>query len=249
MHKLPIQNVYDLIPPKSGELNQYFGRIGSGKTYCATTDVLNDLNNGQVVYCNWKINWQGYDQRKILFYKLLGIIGLKKTFKYYPKENLRYLPIDDNIQDTLGRLTDCIIYLDEGHMVFDSYMATKMPIKNRANILHTRHFDRRINIISQRFTAIHAVLRDNVNRFFKLECIFKFGWLILFRKQEFQDLDALGNLLMDEPISKEYYFGRPSIFKIYDTKYMRGNLSHSQPNLSEFWRINWKDWFNKSMWI
>lgn len=234
-------DMYDLLPPDEGSINQIYGRIGSGKTYCATEDLLNDLNSGQIVYANWKVNWEGYDQRKNWFYLFLGMLGLKKEFWVYPKTNFRFLPIDENFHDTFGRLTDCAVYLDEGHLAYDSYKLTKMTMQERANILHTRHFDRKVVIVSQRPTAIHVTLRDNVNRFFKCERIFKFGWLIIFRKTEFQDFTVYGTIDEEQPINSEWYFGRAKIFKAYDTKYLRGNLKHSQPNLAEIWLLKYHE--------
>jgi len=163
-------DMFDILPPQDGGMNQYYGRIGEGKTYAATADAIEDLNAGNVVYTSWRLKWDGYDERDYWFSRLLYKLKIKKFFWKFPAENWHYFDMNaDNALEELGRLTDCIIYLDEGHLLLDSYLATKMERKDRATILHTRHFDRTINVVSQRPTAIHVVVRANVNRFFKLE--------------------------------------------------------------------------------
>lgn len=241
MKKCFIENVLDIFPPDEGSIDQFYGRIGSGKTYMATKDVLADLKAGQVVYCNWKINWPGYDQRQNWFPLLLGLIGLKRNFYVYPASNLHYLPIDENFFDTLKNLTDCSVYLDEGHLAFDSYELTRMPIAKRAMVLHTRHYDRRIVIISQRSNAIHVTLRANVNRFFKCEKLLSLFGLIIFRKTEYQDLTGDEKVDEDQPISSELYLGRAKIFNCYNTKYLRNGAPSSQLNQAEIWNLTWKD--------
>jgi len=275
--------ILDLIPPYEGALRQYYGRIRNGKTYAATVDVLDDLKNGQVVYCNYPITYDGYDQRQFFFYRLLGFLGLKKIFFHFPKENFYFVDTTDlqniklngvetklNFYDWLKNLTSCSIYLDEGHIFYDSYMALKMKLSDRVAILDTGHYDRTINIISQRPTAIHVVLRANVNQFFKCEKVwdFKLFWnknlrIQRFRKTEFQDVDANDrpdeskikklnektHLFEDtdeyeKAVSEKFYFGKKKIFSAYDTKYRRGDLKESQKNLGEIWDVSWRDLFN-----
>jgi len=241
-------DMFDLLPPQEGSMNQYYGRIGEGKTYAATVDALQDLAHGQVVYTSWKLDWQGYDERKSIWNRILFKLGLKKYFWIFPKENWRYFDMNaDDALDQLGKLRDCIMYLDEGHLLLDSYLATKMERKDRATILHTRHFDRTINVISQRPTAIHVVVRANVNRFFKLEKVFDhrilWKWRIVrFRKTEFQDTgadDKPDETIMIDPesgqeigyknaVSTVHYFSRQKYRDAYDTKYLRSDMTRSQ---------------------
>lgn len=242
-------DIFEILPPQEGEINQYYGRIGSGKTYAATSDILEDLQAGRIVYANWKVKWDGYDERDNKFLVFLGILGIKKYFYSYPRENFHFLPLDGNILDTLERLTDCKVYLDEGHLVFDSYVLTKMSLKSRASVLHTRHYDRVINIISQRPTAIHATLRGNVNRFYK--CVQSDSWLwkLLrlrrFYRIEIQDLKP-GTEVPDDDneeaiISVKSYWGKKEIYGAYDTKYMRGDTPRSQMNYAHVYMLSWRD--------
>ena len=149
----PVLEKLEIFPSDEGEIQQIYGIIGSGKTYFATADIFDDLKRGQVVYANWRINFEGYDQTEnkvLLFFRLFG---LKRKFIRIPKENFHFVDTTHgNFAYELGNLTDCIIYLDEGHIIFDSYVTTKMPIEARANVLHTRHFNRTIKII---FLRLH----------------------------------------------------------------------------------------------
>jgi len=239
-------DMFDLLPPQDGGMNQYYGRIGEGKTYAATADAIEDLNNGNVVFTSWKLKWDGYDERDYWYFRLAYKLRLKNYFWQFPKSNWHFFDMGaPDALEQLAKLTDCIVYLDEGHLLLDSYLATKMERADRATILHTRHFDRTINVISQRPTAIHVVVRANVNRFFKLEKVLDmriFGKRIVrFMKTEFQDVGA-----DDKPderrkidpntgepgdyefaVSVRHYFSRAAIREAYDTKYLRSNLTHS----------------------
>ena len=220
----------DLFPPSEGMITQYYGRIGSGKTYAATADVLDLLRRGKVVYTNWHINYDGYDESKSWPYIIFSIIfPWRKRFFQFPKENLKYLPVDKNFHEKLSTITDAHIFLDEGHTAFDSYEMARMPLERRMSILHTRHFDRSIHIVSQRPTAVHVVMRANVNVFYRCERLANLLWVPRFRRTEYQDLL---NESVDEDeekaISVKYYWGKNRIFDAYDTKYLRGETPASQ---------------------
>lgn len=255
-----------LIPPDEGELNQYYGRIGNGKTYIALRDILNDLNYGLIVKCNFPIIWDGYDERKSRLKNLLKLLGLKRNFYVFPKGNLQYFDITKEWANKQGytdfhhwfsKQTSCRIYIDEGHLVYDSYQLAKMDLDKRVAILDTRHYDRSVSIISQRASAIHAVLRGNVNRFFKCEKIldikipFTNKRILRFLKTEFQDID--GNEKPDETkneddeyefaITQKTYWGRKKYFEKYDTRYRRGQTPESQNDLNYIDKITWKQAF------
>lgn len=229
-----------LFKAQEGEFNQYYGKIRQGKTYAATADALHDLNRGKIVYTSWIIKWPGKDERKDFFLRLLGVLGLKKNFVVFKKNNWRHLPLDDQFHLKFPTLTDCKVYLDEGHIVYDSYQTIKMKLTERIAILATGHYDRCVNIISQRPTAIHVSLRANVNRFYKCEKAFDFFGIRLFKRSEYQDM--IGETVNDtgEPDSVKYYFGRKKIYQAYDTKYMRGNVKRSQDLIGEIHEWDWK---------
>lgn len=229
----------DLFPADEGEITQRYGRIGQGKTYGATADVLDELRFGHAVYVNWDINFEGIDQRKSLIHIIGSILfPWNNTFYNFPKENLRKITIDESFVENFSKLTDCSVYLDEGHVVFDSYEMAKMSMEKRVAVLHTRHFNRSIHIISQRPTAIHRMLRANVNRFYKYEKLLHIGNFQLFRRQEFQDM-ADENVVEDEPISTKLYIGRKHIFEAYNSKYLRGDTPQSQHVRFEAYHLNY----------
>lgn len=227
VREIELLNVF---PPAEGEITQYYGRIGQGKTYNATADILDLLRRGYVVYCNWRINWDGFDQRRSFLHVFVSIIlPWRKRFYTFKKDNLKYLPVDEHFHDTFEKLTDCYVFLDEGHVVFDSYEMAKLSLAKRASILHTRHFNRSICIISQRPTAIHVAMRANVNRFYKCEKRWQWGPLIRFRRTEFQDM--LNETVDDDEekaISIKQYWGKASVFNAYPSKYLRGDTPDSQ---------------------
>lgn len=231
-------NLLDLFKPNDGEITQRFGRIGSGKTYGATADVLDELQRGHIVYVNWRINWHGFDQRNSLLYIVGGLLfPWKNKLTHFPAENLRYIAVDQHFIDNFSKLTDCSVYLDEGHVVFDSYEMAKMSMAKRVAVLHTRHFNRSIHIISQRPTAIHRMMRANVNRFYKYECLMKTPFL-LFRRTEFQDMTE-ETVDETQPLSVKLYLGKKSIFKAYDSKYLRGDTPDSQKLSATVYKLNY----------
>lgn len=245
-------DLVDIFPPNEGLITQYYGQIGSGKTYAATADILELLRRGKVVYANWRIHYEGTDERQSLAWIFLGILfPLKKTFYRFPKENLIYYELSDKWAQSQGynnfvhwfsTRTDCNIFADEGHIMFDSYQGIKMSIDQRSAIYHTRHADRAIHIISQRPTSIHVSMRANVNKFYKCECTFAIGPFVKFVRTEFQDL--LGETVDDNPekiISRKVYWGKNRIFEAYDTKYLRGDLKPSQTVLFKAYNLNYFD--------
>ena len=118
-----------------------------------------------------------------------------------------------------------------------------MPIRDRATVLHTRHFNRRIVIISQRPTAIHVVLRANVARFYKCEktelnlIFWKFNRFFLTEYQE-----MIGETVDEtKPEGTVAYWGKKEIYNLFDSKYMRGDMPDSQPNMAEVFRLRWNE--------
>lgn len=270
------EELLEMVGVQAGFLAQIYGKIKNGKTYLATLMALKQAELGQVTYVNWPIDWTGYDEREGIGYKLLGLIGVKKIFFKYPKSNLRFADLSDlkdvkidgvstgmNFYDWFGTLTSCSVFLDEGHIYYDSYLATKMDMSKRLAILETAHYDRSVYIISQRASAIHAVLRGNINIFYKVEKTYE-GWFgTRFRRIEFQETGAdekpneeretiinpengtksYGDYMFAESIEK--YWGKKKIYKIYNSKYRRLGAGESQENNAEIYHVSWKqNWDN-----
>jgi len=224
-----------LLPRQEHGIYAYYGRIGQGKTYAMTADVIEALKQGRVVYTNYPIDWQGYDQRESLLWLFLGILGIKRKYIKFRPENLHRIEIDEDFHDTLAGLTDCIVALDEGYVVMDSYEMAKMSMKKRKNVLHTRHFDRSIWYTTQRTNAVHVTLRSQTNVFYKVQKLFSWPFVV-FRRQEF-DLSSDDSVNERDPLSTKLYLGKPYIFNAYNTKYLRYGARASQENSYEMFLV------------
>ncbi|MES3005551.1 MAG: hypothetical protein V4664_01240 [Patescibacteria group bacterium] len=226
-----------LFPVGEHGLYMYYGRIGMGKTYAMTADVLEALRHGKVVYTNYPIFYEGYNETEHWPYLLLGFLGIKRTFYNFPKENLRQIVVDENFHETLSKLTDCIVALDEGYVVFDSYQMAKISMTERQNVLHTRHFDRSIWITAQRPTNVHVVMRSQVNVFYRVRKMISWP-VVVFQRCEY-DLASNETVDEEEPFSMKLYIGRKRIFEAYNTKYLRYGAKSSQSVLVEALRLGW----------
>lgn len=259
---------YELIIPDEGTIDLVYGRIGNGKTSLGTRNIIQDLKAGQIVYANWNVKWDGYDQRTMIGYRILGWLGLKRHFYVFPKENFHFWNFIEGTIDgkrcfpfveQLGQLTDCKIHLDEGHIPFDSYEATKMDERKRSAVFGMRHFDRSLVIYTQRAMSVHTNLRGNTNRFFKCEKSLDFTILgkrfIRFIVTEFQDVTSSGvpdeKRLRDKDgnetgpyalaVRSWAYWGTKKHFKLFDSKYLRNNLKASQEQHAQLIYIPWRE--------
>lgn len=194
----------------------YCGRLGQGKTYTMVKDLVRRLNRGNVVYCNFTINWVGYDERLNPLSILFGALGIKKNFVKYPGTNLKKMPTDENWHNEFGKLRNCIVAIDEAYILFDSYQMAKMPMSQRLNILQTRKFDRSIWYTTQRPTNVHVVMRGMTNVFYRCEK-WNAPFITLFARDEF-DLASDETLDVDKRLSRKLYWGENKYFNMYNTK-------------------------------
>jgi len=260
--RIPQEELQDEFPSDEGSINLIYGMIGNGKTYAATADILERLKWGSVEYANWHIITEDYDQRKDF-----GHVAVKtftwqgKFYKIPQSKNLHYFNLASNeplelsrcpacgdhhiferIQDLiawLSGLVDCTINFDEGQDIFDSYEGTDFSKNKRRLLLHTRHYHRTINIITQRPTAIQVSARGNVNRFYK--CVKVGSWPVpRFVRYEFQEMTKETVDEEAEPISVKSYWGKQKIFNAYNTDYLRGGIVKSQDVHFEAWRLSLK---------
>jgi len=214
--------------PDDGELQVIYGKIGQGKTTLACSMIIEDLMKGKIVYSSFPLNWSGYDQRNQFWALLLGVLGLKRRYIEFPKENYHYLDcFREDIWDILPTLTDCKIYFDDVIVqLFDSYEKTFFAKKKREWAFFTRHFDRSIILITQRTSQIQVALRSQVNRFYKCEKLLKWP-IIIFQRTEYQNMKD-EDVNEDEPEAKTIVFGSKGIFSLFDSKYLRHNQESSQ---------------------
>jgi len=165
-----------------------------------------------------------------------------KRFFVFPKDNLNYFKLSnewakeqkkpdgtfyEDFMDWMASRTDCKFYIDEGHILFNSYEGVKMSMDKITTLLHTRHFNRTINIITQRPTAVHVTARGNVNIFYKCEKKFQMFGILIFRRYEYQDMTQ-ETVDEDEPVSVKTYFARKQILEAYNSWYLRGGIPKSQ---------------------
>jgi len=137
----------------------------------------------------------------------------------------------------LSTLNDCEIFIDEGQWILDSYEGVKFSKEKRKLILHTRHVNRSLNIISQRTQAIQVSARGQVNRFFKCEKILSWPWLI-FRRYEYQDMKDNDVDEDSDPIDVKTYFANKKVLEAYDTKYLRAGVARSQEIYFDAYELN-----------
>jgi len=231
--------IYDYFRPVEGGINLYYGLVGNGKTYNATADIIDLLKKGEVVIANWKIKIPDFDQRDSWKHIIFHTFFFKKKFFKFPKENFHYLNSDDIDLSALSKLANCHVFLDEGQWLLDSYEGTKFNKDKRKVILHTRHYNRTLNIITQRPTSIHVSARGNVERYYK--CEKKMSWpFLIFRRTEFQDMT---NETVDEtkPISTKTYFASKLVLNSYSTLAMRGEDAIVQKVNFEAWEYSFLD--------
>lgn len=264
-------DLFEILPPLEGEINIVYGRIGSGKTSRGTLNIWRELKDGNIIAANWKIDWQGYDEIADRWKRFLGYAGVKKVFYNFPRENFHHWNFANQTYDgkfclpfvdQLTSLTDISIHLDEGHIPFDSYEATRMDEKKRSAVFAMRHFNRRLTVYTQRANSVHVNLRGNSNRFYKCEKLLDFTIpffkkrIIRFMVTEFQDLKG-GEIDETKDIDGDYinavsqtkYYGSEKLFSKFDSKYLRGGMLPSQRNaaiistytLKEIWKNRFKD--------
>lgn len=221
MREVEFSTYRDQYRAPEGSVNFYYGRIGSGKTYAATADVLDLLDQGFTVYANWRINWEGSDERHRRIRAFVRILFGIRRFDYIPPANFHYIEPEACTAEYLSELTDCFIFVDEGQNLLDSYEGKDFSKTKRRLIQYTRHFHRTLNIIAQRTQSVQITARAQVNRFYK--CSRKpFRLWPRFVRQEFSDLSGEDvSESEDSLVSEKHYWGSKRVFAAYDSKYMR----------------------------
>jgi len=237
----------EIFPAGEHGIYCYYGRIGQGKTYAMTADIIEALMNGRVVYVNYPIDWSGFDERENIASLFMSLLGFKNTFYEFYKDNLKRIEVDEHFHDRLAKITDAIVALDEGYVAFDSYELAKMSMAKRQNVLHTRHFDRSIWYTTQRPTAVHVTIRAQTNVFYKITRIWN-TFFTVFRRQEL-DLGSDDSVDEENVYSTKIYFGKKKIFQAYNTKYLRYGQQRSQKVAVEVHKVRylerWKKFYSK----
>lgn len=244
--KVLIEDLVDYFSASEGAINMYYGMIGNGKTYAATSDILDLLRQGKVVYLNWKVIVDDFDDRENFWPAFFNLILFRKRYFKIPcAQNLHYFDPEQfqstgELVEWLSGLNDCHIFFDEGQDMFDSYEGPKFSKSKRRLILHTRHYHRTLNIISQRPTAIQVSARGNVNRFYKCVKLASWPW-IRFARFEFQNMTGETVDETQDPISKKTYWGSNRVFRAYNTDYLAEGIPKSQSVFFEAFDLSFKE--------
>lgn len=238
-----ITELLDVFEAQEGSVESYTGGVGEGKTYGATRRAILDLQKGKVVYTNWYLNLDHFvgDERRqfsrvfwntILFRKRFYNIDIKKNWHYFDFEDENTWKIQGkqyrDVVEFVADLTDCVVYLDEGQDIFDSYEMTNMSKKKRKTITRTRHLHKTLVIISQRYQAIPPTARANIRTFYRH---FKtMSWPFLhFKVYATQEIDNAHMPMFDmEGKSYETYFASKKILQAYNSYYLANGIPKSQ---------------------
>lgn len=226
----PIQEktaeIWALFAPVEGYNHVYFGKVRNGKTYSATADILELLKRGEIVYANWRINFDEFDERNSFRIALVKYFFGKKYFYKFSKDNFYY--IDTNAPDlvqTLNKLVGVHVFIDEGQWIFNSHLKTDDPDKRRL-ILEGGHYCRSLNVITQRPINILKDIRSQINIWYKVEKRFTLFGRTLFARYQIEDMK---DDVPVEPFSPEgkllvpvkHYWAKQEVFNAYATHAMR----------------------------
>jgi len=221
------QEIFDAFEPTEGLNTVYYGRVRNGKTYSATADIIELLNRGEIVYANWRINFEDFDERKSFGIALVKFIASKKYFYVYKKENFHYINVTDSTDDAfttvgeLHRLVGVHVFIDEGQWIFNSHSRVD-DIDSRHLILEGGHYCRTLNVITQRPTNILVDIRSQVNIWYKCQKVFQLGGIIRFLRTEYQDMkDNLPDEDPDVKHPEKAYWANAKIYNAYETHAMR----------------------------
>lgn len=247
-----IVNIDDLVSifeAQEGEIHQIIGKTGNGKTYEGTRRALEYLEQGQIVYTTWRmILPEYYDERHNKFLVFLRLIFFKKNFyKFDYKNNWRYLDIDrPDLIEFVSNLTDCIVFLDEGQDIFDSYEGRGMSQVKRKSITRTRHLRKTLIVISQRASAVAVTFRANVVFFYRCVKTWVWWWPFrtFFKVYRTEEMDDANNPVWEKPLEKwtaELWrsgFANKKVYNAYNSWYLREGIIKSQEVLFEAYQLS-----------
>jgi hypothetical protein len=232
------EEIYSLFYPVEGLNCVYYGKVRNGKTYSATCDIIELLERGEIVYANWDIDFDDYDERSSFTRVLWKLFFRKKYFYKFKKENFHAFHPDEIDIAFLGKLVGVHLFIDEGQWIFNSHLKDQDPDKRKL-ILHGGHYCRTLNVITQRPVNIMKDIRSQVAIWYKCVKRFSFGSFILFQRWEYQDMkDDLPD--EDMPVGRpKTYVGSQDVFRRYNTHGMRTDSAIEPVRAMEVYRLNW----------
>lgn len=246
---IDISELVNVFEAQEGTIEQIIGKTGNGKTYEATRRALLDLQQGKIVYTTWLLILPEYhdernDKKKVLY----NLLTFNKNFyKFNYKENWKYLDIDrPDLVEFVSNLTDCVVYLDEGQDIFDSYEGKSISKVKRKSLTRTRHLRKTLVIISQRAQAVAVTARANVTFFYK--CIKTWAWFFpfatYFKVYRTEEMDDQNFPIWEKPLedwTAELYhsgFANKRVYNAYNSWYLREGIEKSQDIYFEAYKLD-----------
>lgn len=236
---IDISELVDVFEAQEGEIQQIIGKTGNGKTYEGTRRALEYLERGFVVYTTWRLILPDYyDQRNHMGRILLNIFLFKKRFYVFDlKKNWHFIDIDrEDLVEFIAGLTDCIVFLDEGQDIFDSYEGRGMSQLKRKSLTRTRHMRKTLIIISQRAQAVAVTARANVVWFYK--CVKTWAWFFpfipYFKIYRTEEMDTNNFPIWEDHLNGwkakvwESHFAKQRIFDAFNSWYLRDGQLKTQ---------------------
>jgi len=249
---IDISSLIDVFQAQEGVIEQIIGKTGNGKTYEGTRRALEYLKQGYVVYTTWQLILpDNFDERKSLTVIFWNTIFFKKRFYIFDyKKNWHFIDIDrPDLVDFIAGLTDCIVLLDEGQDIFDSYEGIGMSKTKRKSLTRTRHLRKTLIIISQRAQAVAVTARANVQYFYK--CVKTLAWWYpfktYFKVYRTEEMDS-NNFPIWEDLQAEWsaevwqsHFASDEIYDAYNSWYLRAGIPKSQDISFEAYDLTTKE--------
>jgi len=125
----------------SGKVVGIVGRMGTGKSYLAVSMAYDRLRQGVDVASNFKLDVSDLGGRWAPFSSL----------------------------DQLAELKNCVVIIDEAHLMLPSHLGAKLPMIARQALAHARKQGLDVYWISQHETRVAKVLRDLTSFIVKCE--------------------------------------------------------------------------------
>jgi len=186
-------------------ITAYSGRPGAGKTYSAVKEIKKLLSQGFKVWSNIWIDWDGYEEKKTIWKKVLMKIGLKKKWKRYGKENLKYWK---KLED-LWELESGIIFMDEAHVYINARRWKDMPEEMERKLAQHRKDGLHIICTVQSVNRLDTIFRELIDYWYV--CQNNFFW---FTRWEFNIDDDKQKRF---PLSRRMILKKKKIYNSYDT--------------------------------
>lgn len=181
------------------------GRPGTGKTYNLTRDVIKALNKGIMVKSNYKIFWNGYEEKKTWWKKILYKLKIKKEWKSVPRSNLSYWR---KLED-LYSFQEGIIAMDEAHVYMNARRWKDLPENMEKKLAQHRKDGLHIWGTVQSVNRLDTIIRELIDYWY----VYQNNWGFFVRWEFSIDDDKQKKF----PLSKRWFRKKKWIYESYDT--------------------------------